>query len=607
MNQFVGVSGVSDPAAALRKLGVDPTWHDADVAFGDAPVWTDASGEIVVSGELLLDHAEELRLALKGAASPGCAAGVGQRVAPTFQSAAGLGRGVVREPIHGASAEVRRAEARRHGGSDGELLAELYRRHGAEAGRHALGMFAVAIWDRRRRQLLLLRDGVGARTLYYARDGRACWFATRLRSLRGSPAVSGEISLTALRTYLTFAFVPGAETMWRDVSELRPGTCLTLPDGGTRTYWEPSEGTWDAAESMEGHATRLRTLLEDAVRVRLPAAGPVGVSLSGGLDSSLVTALAARAAPGPVHTYAIHFGPPYPNELPFSQLVAEHCGTCHHVLTLPGRLIGDKLAETLAVLDDPIGDPLTVPNYLLGQAAAADTGVLLNGEGGDPCFGGPKNLPMLLHELYAPAGSREEAYFRSYQKCYEDLPRLLTPAVQEALRDAPPQEWLVAPFLRNAGMQQYLNRLMHLNVRLKGADHILTKVNNLTAANGLLGRSPLFDRRIVEASFAIPPEYKLEGANEKAVLKRAVADLLPEPILTRPKSGMLVPVQGWFQRDLRRIARGLLLSRRSRTRPYLNPEVVREWLAYRGNLWPRHGVKLWLLLTLEVWLRVNER
>ena len=113
-------------------------------------------------------------------------------------------------------------------------------------------------------------------------------------------------------------------------------------------------------------------------------------------------------------------------------------------------------------------------------------------------------------------------------------------------------------------------------------------------------------RRVVEASFDIPPAYKLEGANEKAVLKRAVADLLPESILTRPKSGMLVPVQGWFQRDLRRMARGLLLSRGARTRPYLNPGVVREWLAYRDNLWPRHGVKLWLLLTLEIWLRVHE-
>ena len=342
------------------------------------------------------------------------------------------------------------------------------------------------------------------------------------------------------------------------------------------------------------------------MRVRLPAAGPVGIYLSGGLDSSLVTALAARDAPGPVHTYAIHFGEEYPNELAFSRLVAEHCGTQHHILTLPGKQIRQTLLETMIALDDPVGDPLTVPNLLLGRAAARDTDVILNGEGGDPCFGGPKNLPMLLHELYTPAGSREAAYLRSYQKCYDDLPRLLTPEVQTVLRKEEPQEALLTPFLTDAKMPHFLNRLMCINVLLKGADHILTKVNNLTTANGLMGRSPLFDRRIVDASFAIPPTYKLSGAEEKVVLKRAVADLLPKVILTRPKSGMLVPVQGWFKRDLRRFARRLLLSRRARTLPYFNREVVREWLSYRGNIWPRHGVKLWLLLTLEVWLRAQE-
>jgi asparagine synthase (glutamine-hydrolysing) len=559
MSEFLGVLGVPDAAGALRSVGREPAWHDRDVAFGGAPVWTDAAGEIVVSGDLLLDNAGELR-----------------------------------------------RELERPGASDGELLAELYRRHGADLGRHALGMYAAAVWDARLRRLLLIRDGVGARTLYYARHGRAWWFAARLRTLRRTPAVSGEISLTALRAYLACAFVPGAETLWRDASELRPGAALSLPDGEIHSFWEPAQGNWDPEEPVESHAGRLRDLLQEAVRVRLPASGPVGIYLSGGLDSSLVTALAARDAPGPVHTYAIHFGSEYRHELEFSSLVAVHCGTRHQVLTLPGRLIQEKLPETMVALDDPIGDPLTVPNLLLGKAAARDTDVILNGEGGDPCFGGPKNLPMLLHALYEPEAGREAAYLRSYQKCYDDLPRLLIPEAQAELRKGPPLEALFSPFLSNPAMAHFLNRLMHVNVRLKGADHILTKVANLTSVNGLLGRSPLFDRRIVEASFTIPPEHKLCGADEKVVLKAAVADLLPETILTRPKSGMLVPVQGWFRRELRRFAHGMLLDRRARTRPYLNRAVVREWLAYRGNLWPRHGVKLWLLLTLEVWLRAQE-
>jgi asparagine synthase (glutamine-hydrolysing) len=260
----------------------------------------------------------------------------------------------------------------------------------------------------------------------------------------------------------------------------------------------------------------------------------------------------------------------------------------------------------MGALDDPIGDPLTTPNLLLGRAAASHAGVILNGEGGDPCFGGPKNVPMLLHELYGAAESRETAYLRSFQKCYDDLPRLLLPQVREALREEPTPEERVAPYLSRSPMRHYLNRLMDLNVRMKGADQILTKVNNLTTACGLLGRSPLFDRRVVAFSFAIPPACKREGAVEKAVLKQAVADLLPPAILERPKSGMLVPVQRWFQRDLRGLAREFLLGRRARIRPYLDQALLREWLEYRGNLWPRHGVKLWLVLALEAWLRAQE-
>lgn len=559
MNDFFGVYGVPDPARALRSLGIMPVWSDADVAFGGAPVWTDETGTVVVSGEVVLDNASDLRRRLdRPQAEPGA------------------------------------------------LLAHLALCHGDGAGRHARGMFAVAVWNTREKTLTLLRDGVGARTLYHAAGGSALWFGARLRALRRCPAVSGDLSLPALRDYLSCAFVPGAQTLWRDVSELRPGTALNWPGGDLSSFWEPTEDAAGWAEPMETHAARLRALLEDAVRDCLPVSGPTGVFLSGGLDSSLVTALAARDAPGLLHTFAIHFGPEHPHELEYSDLVARHCQTRHHIVALPARRIRAMLPETMAALDDPIGDPLTVPNLILGRAAVSETGVVLNGEGGDPCFGGPKNLPMLLHELYGAEEDRAGAYLRAFQKCYDDLPRLLTPEVQAALRGISP-EAVFAPFLNDGAGGQYLNRLMYVNTRFKGADQILTKVSNLTSACGLLGRSPLFDRRVVQASFAIPPEFKLSGASEKAVLKRAVADLLPDVILTRPKSGMLVPVQAWFGRDLRRMARSLLLSRRARIRPYINPAPMREWLEGRGSLRPRAGVKLWLLLTLELWLQVNER
>lgn len=557
MSAFAGVFGGPDPAAALRRLGFDPAWSEGGLALAGA-VEQAPDGGWIACGDVILDNAPELRSALG---------------------------------VPGASPLA--------------LLAELARVHGAYAGRHALGMYAAAVWIPAERRLWLLRDGAGARTLYWTGDTARGWsFASSPRALRRAAGVSGDLDLVALRDYLTCAFVPGERTMWRGVSELRPGTAMSLPDGGAHVFWEPVERIEDADAPLEVHAARLRGLIDDAVRVRLPDAGAVGVYLSGGVDSSLVTALAARMAPGPVHTFSLHFGGGYANELAWSSLVARHCGTEHHVLEFPASVIQKHLPESLAALDDPIGDPLTTPNLLIGRAAAGVTGTILNGEGGDPSFGGPKNTPMLLHALYGGADDLTAAYLRSFGKCWDDLPSLLTGDVQAALRDGPPAGWWFAPRLVDGGMRHFLNRLLDVNVRFKGADHILTKVANLTSASGLLGRSPLADRRVIDASFAIPPEHKLAGTVEKAVLKAAVADLLPVEVVHRPKSGMLVPVQAWFQNELRPYARAMLLDRKARTRPYFDPRTVKEWLDTPKT--PKRGVKIWLLLTMEVWLRANE-
>ena len=339
----------------------------------------------------------------------------------------------------------------------------------------------------------------------------------------------------------------------------------------------------------------------------LPTNAPAGVYLSGGLDSSCVVALAAKLHTHPIHTWSIHFGDETPHELEFSSLVAQHCRTTHHIIEIKTEQMWTLLPEAMAVLDDPIGDPLTVPNLILGRAAKQSVEVILNGEGGDPCFGGPKNQPMLLDRLYQSAISSDEqqatpaqiaAYLASFQKCSSDLPRLLKPDVWNAVKDVPS---VFEPELSGHG--SYLNRLMFINTKFKGADHILTKVSNLTQHCGLRGLSPLFDQRVVELSLTIPPEYKLSGAEEKAVLKAAVRDLLPERILARPKSGMMVPVQLWFRQSWPKQARALLLNRNARIRQYLNQEVIRDWLDYRGDTWGRYGVKLWLLVSLEFWLR----
>jgi asparagine synthase (glutamine-hydrolysing) len=492
--------------------------------------------------------------------------------------------------------------------SDGELLLALYARHGVGALAHVEGMFVLAIWDGA--TLTLVRDPVGARTLFYTRAAGRWAAASTLIALRRLPAFAPRLNLAAVQSFLTFAYLPGAATLLVAVHELLPGQYVRLCADGTQIagfYWFPAEP--DPAPDLppEAHIDALRRQLETTTAAMLPPGEDVGVLLSGGVDSSLVTALAARLHDRPIQTYSINFGAELPNELAYSSLVANHCRTRHQVLTFSGKQVADHLAEAVALLDCPVGDPLTVPNLLLARAAAADgLRVILNGEGGDPCFGGPKNLPMIIHELqYSALDPRERAraYLHSYRKCYSELPRLLSPAAQEALCGAPPLEDRVQPYLEAPQLRSYLNRLLLTNVRTKGAHHILTKVERLTAACGIEGRAPLFSRAIVAQSFQIPPELKLYGTIEKWALKQAVADLLPAQIIERPKSGMRVPVQHWLRGPLRDLAGDTLLGPRARARGLFQPTTIKAWLRGEGMAWPRQGIALWMLVTLELWLR----
>ncbi|AXG79997.1 asparagine synthetase B family protein [Streptomyces paludis] len=524
---------------------------------------------------------------------------------------------------------------------DGELLLRCWVRLGAAGIRAAEGMFALAVHEHAEGggpdELVLIRDHMGARTLFYARADDTWTAATSLRALRRWPALVAAggtgLDLAAVRSFLTFAYLPGEETLLRGVREVLPGRCLRLAADGTVTethYWEPEErlkAGGDGAASPAPYVLRLRELLEEATAMRLPPGEDVGVLLSGGVDSSLVTALAAKLHDHPVHTYSISFGDELPNELGYSGLVAAHCRTRHRILTVSGDAVAARLAEAAALLDSPVGDPLTVPNLMLAEAVAGDgLRVVLNGEGGDPVFGGPKNLPMLVQEMHRRRGDlpddgygdgyghgddvRATAYLRSYRKCFADLPDLLTPEALHALTGLPAPQRFVTPYLRpearDGRMDHLLNQLLHCNLRTKGAHHILTKVERLTASQSVQGRSPLFDRRVVDHAFATPPRWKLNGATEKWVLKESVRDLLPDTVVDRPKSGMRVPVQQWLGGPLRELADDLLLGREARARGLFRPDTVRAWLRGEGALLPRQGGKLWLVLTLELWLRAYD-
>ncbi|MBA3460911.1 MAG: asparagine synthase [Deltaproteobacteria bacterium] len=472
------------------------------------------------------------------------------------------------------------------------------------------GAFVIA-WRDHAGALHLARDAIGHRTAYYAEHAGQLVFASHLCALLDAFELPRRIDLRSVAAFLSCAYIPGRGTMVQGVHELLPGEQISHHGSlSRRTWWAmPAEPANAAATPDEASKMRvsLRNALERVIGAALPD-GPVCASLSGGIDSSLVVAIARRLHAPPVRTFSITFGDEYKNELAYSSVVAAHTGSEHHVVHLRADTVIAHLDDTIARMDKPNGDPLTVPNALLFQAMSEHGVVALNGEGGDPSFGGPKNLPMLLAELYGnPDGEpdafeRERNFLRAHLKCFDDLPAMLT-ADSYAQANTPPLEQELAPWFNDPRWPTFVGMLMAINVQFKGGHHILPKVDALAEPFGVLPRSPLFAKSIVELAFSIPSTLKLSGSTEKYLLKESVRDLLPGTIVDRAKSGMLVPVEGWFQTTLAKEARTRILDGLSGTRIFRR-EMLEQLLAGKQlGLRPRRGVKIWLLITLEAHLR----
>lgn len=487
--------------------------------------------------------------------------------------------------------------------------ADFWRVIRADALARVGGAYVLA-WRTPSNGIALARDPIGHRTLFYTEQAGQLWFASSLYALRRALPAWPGLDERAIAMYLSCAYVPGRSTILKGIWELLPGELLTFEHGQLRRqiFWDLAAEPPSFASEADLQAS-LRATLEQQVRALLPADGPVAASLSGGIDSSLVVALARRLHAAPVHTFSLSFGLEYPNELEFSSLVAEHCQTVHHVVELSPRVVSLHLDDTMACLDKPNGDPLTVPNALLFRTMSERTQVALNGEGGDPCFGGPKNVPMILAALYGDGESdselqRERSYLRAHAKCFDDLSELLLPDVF-ARATTPPLEDELTPWFADARFRSFVSRLFAINVRWKGGHHILPKIAALSAPFGVSARSPLFSKAAVELAFAIPPQLKLRGSVEKYLLKGAVEDLLPDRIVNRPKSGMMVPVEGWFQPrgPLYFEARSRVLDGLHQYGLFARSQLEELVSGRRGGLRPRRGVKLWLLIALESHLR----
>ena len=488
---------------------------------------------------------------------------------------------------------------------DASAVLDHLQRRGARGVAELTGEFSLAA--RAKGATFLARDRYGTRPLYHAPLGRGRVFATSIGPLLAA-GVPKMVDRGGVITSLVLGYVPAPATVLEHVSQVPPGHVVELGGRPRATaYYVPRERL--AGRSLAASARALDRALTRAVE-HAPTNGRVGAFLSGGLDSSLVLARLVERGLS-VEAFTLHFGDRLPSEIRYAESVARHLGVRHHVLELSARAFCDALGPSLVHLEDLLSEPIAVPNFLLAREVAKSRDVVFTGEGGDPLFGGPKNVGMVLERAY---GARRIglAYLSAHHHLADDLDEAITPEWRAAFDEGALASTFERRFARPRRGETFVGQLMVTNLAMKGGSNINVKVSKMVSAHGLALRSPLFDPEVVELGLAIPPWHKLEGTDEKIVLKRAVARTLPREVVDRPKRGMAVPLRAWLETDaLGELARDVLTPRRVRERGIFRPEWVCRLLAFEklpGELARSRGAeKLWLVLICEIHQRALER
>lgn len=524
--------------------------------------------------------------------------------------------------------------------SDTEVLPHLYEEYGDEMVRELNGMFAFALWDSKRRRLLIARDRFGEKPLYWGVFDKTLLFASEPKVLLAHTAVKPGLNLQALRQYLSFDYVPAPLSIYEGINKLPAAHKLTLENGrvNVERYWKLSYTIATPVPNAHEAADHLRELLADAVRMRLVSDVPLGVLLSGGVDSSTIAALAVRASSEAVKTFSISFAESSFDESAYARGVAKYLGTDHHEERLSANLAANLVSEIGAWMDEPFSDPSLVPTYLLSRFTRKHVTVALGGDGGDELFAGyqmyaghrwaevykrvpralrrgivepavrlmpvkTKNLSFDYKALRFVTGAnydtvaRHHIWFGSFTP--EQQEELLTPeALAVSDGDIYKDARLIA---EECESDDLVTRMQSVDTHLYLAEDILTKVDRASMAVSLEVRAPFLDPRVAEFAASLPCNYKLRGMKTKYILKKAVHDMLPGFVTRRGKKGFGVPVAEWLKVKLRPLARDLLSPERVRRAGVFNADYVAQLQDEHERGVANHRKLLWTLLMFELW------
>ena len=516
--------------------------------------------------------------------------------------------------------------------SDTEVIVHLYEDLGSRCVERLRGMFALAIWDERERRLMIARDRLGIKPLYYAQVGPRLLWASELKSLLALPEVEREIDWPSLGSLLTFQYTPSNQSIIASVRKLEPG-CLLLASAGSvvrlERYWTPRFEP-DRKRSVAQTAERLGELLEESVRMHLVSDVPLGAFLSGGLDSSTVVATMSRLVDEPVRTFSIGFTEPAFDERTFARRVASEFGTHHRELVVEPQAVG-LIEDLIWYLDEPLGDASAIPTYLVSRLAAEHVKVVLSGDGGDELFGGydkycveqrerwrdPLTRPFarILSAVSSalPEGAKGRRFLGHHAlqgiERYLDASTVFPVEAQRKLLQGDVLSRLhLGEVLRTAAAQvartsgHWLAPLQRLDLESYLPLDVLTKVDRMSMACSIETRVPLLDHVLVEFVATIPSQHHLRAATGKALFKQVMRGTLPDEIIDRPKRGFGVPLSSWFRGNLGGFLRDVLLDGTCTARGIFQPEYVDKLI--RMNERGRNlDMQLWTLVSFEMWCR----
>ncbi|MEN6404985.1 MAG: asparagine synthase (glutamine-hydrolyzing) [Thermoguttaceae bacterium] len=524
---------------------------------------------------------------------------------------------------------------------DTETLVHLYEDEGCEMFSQLNGMFAMAIWDARRRRLVLARDRMGKKPLVYRHEPGRLLFASELKSILEAPGVPREIDPAALDDFMAYQYVPHPRTIFRGVAKLPPGHCAIWQDGRleVRAFWRPD---FNLEEDLPGrqYAEQLRSLLTSAVETRLQSDVPLGAFLSGGIDSTIVVGLMSQLAREPVRTFSIGFPVAEFDETHYARVAAQRFGTIHEEFQVRPDAMA-ILPRLVWHYDEPMADSSAVPTWYVSELTRRHVTVALSGDGGDELFAGyPRylavwlaegfdRLPGVLRRLLAgrfwqrlPSGTRQKSPVRRWKRFVEMLnrpsaqrylewiaifgearrARLYSDELAASVADHDPLDFLTDALARCDRRDRVTAFSLADLVTYLPCD-LMTKVDIASMAHGLECRQPFLDYRVVELAARMPRRLKFRWGRGKRILRETFRDLIPGEIQKRSKMGFGVPLDHWFRHELKDFARDVLFDSKTLRRGYFRPEAVRQLFDEHQQNRFNHGYRLWSLLILELWHR----